>query len=75
MLPVPPLDGFRILLGILPPEMAYRLEGLYQYGQIIFLAVFFLLPVIGIDVAFTTIIPIIRFFFRLFLGPFAQIFI
>lgn len=75
MLPVPPLDGFTILLGILPPEMAYRLEGLRQYGQLIFLGVFFLLPVIGINIAFEIIGPIISFFFQLFLGSFAPVFI
>jgi len=69
MLPIPPLDGFRILLGVLPPEMAYRLQGLYQYSQMIFLAVFFLLPVVGFNLAFEIIGPVIRFFFPLFLGP------
>ena len=75
MIPIPPLDGFRILLGILPPEMAYRLQGLYQYSQIIFLAVFFLLPVVGINIAFEIIGPVISFFFPLFLGPFAPFFV
>ncbi|MDJ0753137.1 MAG: site-2 protease family protein [Ardenticatenaceae bacterium] len=50
LLPVPPLDGFTILLGILPGELAYRLMPLRQYGMIIFLAVFFLLPAININV-------------------------
>ena len=49
LLPVPPLDGFSILLGILPPELAYRLEPLRQYGFIIFLVIFFVLPMINIE--------------------------
>lgn len=75
MLPVPPLDGFRILLGVLPPEMAYRLQGLYQYSQMIFLAIFFLLPVVGFNLAFEIIGPVISYFFPLFLGPFARFFV
>ncbi|WP_420627237.1 site-2 protease family protein [Candidatus Leptofilum sp.] len=73
MIPIPPLDGFTILLGILPPDLAYRLQGLYRYSQMIFLAVFFLLPVVGINIAFEIIGPVISFFFPLFLGPFAPL--
>lgn len=69
MIPIPPLDGFTILLGILPADMAYRLQGLRQYSQMIFLGVFFLLPAVGIDIAFEIIGPVIRFFYPLFLGP------
>lgn len=35
LIPVPPLDGFAILTGILPLKQAYRLEQLQQYGFII----------------------------------------
>jgi len=50
LMPIPPLDGFTILMGILPPEMAYRLTPLRQHGTIILLVVIFLLPRIGLDV-------------------------
>ena len=75
MIPVPPLDGFTILLGILPPDMAYRLEGLRQYSQILFLGIFFLLPAIGIDILFQIIGPVFRFFLPIILGPAWHIFI
>ena len=75
LIPIPPLDGFTILLGILPPDLSYRLEGIRQYSQIIFLGVFFLLPAVGIDIAFETIVPVIRFFFPLLLGPFSPFFV
>ncbi|MBK7894305.1 MAG: site-2 protease family protein [Anaerolineaceae bacterium] len=75
MIPIPPLDGFTILLGILPPDMAYRLESLRQYSQIIFLGVFFLLPAVGINIAFQVIGPVISFFYPLFLGPFSPFFV
>ena len=56
LLPIPPLDGFTILLGMLPAEFAYRLEPLRQYGILILLGVLFLGPQIGIDIN----IPIIQ---------------
>ena len=41
LLPIPPLDGFTILLGILPFEMAAQLEPLRRYGfMILLLAVY-----------------------------------
>jgi Zn-dependent protease len=49
LMPIPPLDGFTILVGLLPLEMAYRLESLRQYGTIILLLVIFLLPRVGLD--------------------------
>lgn len=35
LLPVFPLDGFSILLGLLPPELADRFEATRQYGMFI----------------------------------------
>ncbi len=66
LMPIPPLDGFTILMGILPPEMAYRLTPLRQYGTIILLVVIFLLPHIGLDVlgwfvrpVFNVVLPVL----------------
>lgn len=50
LLPVPPLDGFTILQGIVPHQLANQLDPLRQYGMIGILVVFFLLPRVGIDV-------------------------
>jgi Zn-dependent protease len=50
LIPVPPLDGYKILLGILPVEMAYRLRPLEQYGFMILLALIFFLPLLGVDI-------------------------
>lgn len=44
LIPIPPLDGYKVLVGILPPEMSYRLEPLEQYGFMLLLLVVFLLP-------------------------------
>ncbi len=50
LLPIPPLDGFTILLGILPPDLAYQLEPLRQYGSMILIAALFLLPLAGVNI-------------------------
>lgn len=49
LLPVPPLDGSRILYAILPAELVYRLRPLEQYGfMILFLVVFFVPQVLNV---------------------------
>lgn len=37
LIPIPPLDGFSVLKGLLPREMAYRLESIEPYGFILLL--------------------------------------
>lgn len=44
LIPIPPLDGHKVLIGVLPPEMGYRLQPLEQYGFLLLLAVVFLVP-------------------------------
>lgn len=41
MLPLPPLDGGRVLAGLLPPRQAAKLESVERYGLIIILALLF----------------------------------
>jgi Zn-dependent protease len=55
LLPVPPLDGSKILSGLLPSRMAYQFEQLEPYGFII------LLVLIISGVATYLIVPPIRF--------------
>ena len=42
LLPIPPLDNSRILMGVLPPSAAYRFAGLEPYGIILVLVLFYL---------------------------------
>ena len=49
LLPIPPLDGFTILLGLLPAELAYRLSPLRQYGPMILMIVIFLPMFVNAD--------------------------
>lgn len=50
LIPIPPLDGYKILTGILPPEMSYQLRPLEQYGFIILIGAIFILPMVGLDI-------------------------
>jgi len=47
MLPIPPLDGGRVLIGLLPASMARPLARLEPAGFIIILGAVFMLPFVG----------------------------
>jgi Zn-dependent protease len=47
LFPLPPLDGGRILVGILPRALAAPVARLEPFGLIILLGVFILLPMLG----------------------------
>ena len=62
LIPLPPLDGSRILMAVLPYEMQYRYAGLERYSMIIFL-IFIATPILGY-----ILIPIAQFLLGLFSG-------
>jgi Zn-dependent protease len=47
MLPIPPLDGGRVAVGLLPAPLAKRFAGLEPYGLLIILGIIFILPLAG----------------------------
>lgn len=47
MLPLPPLDGGRVAVGILPAPLAYRLARIEPYGLFVLIGALFLLPMLG----------------------------
>jgi Zn-dependent protease len=47
MIPLPPLDGGRVLVGLLPRPLAYRLARLERYGMIILIGLVIGLPLLG----------------------------
>ena len=61
LLPIPPLDGSRILMGLLPRELAYRYSMIGPFGIII---IVLLLGAIFKSV----ILPVTRIIFSLFTG-------
>jgi len=47
MLPIPPLDGGRVAVGLLPKVLAMPLARLEPYGMLILIGLLILLPVLG----------------------------
>jgi Zn-dependent protease len=47
MLPIPPLDGGRVAVGLLPNALAVPLSRLEPYGMLILIGVLILLPLLG----------------------------
>jgi Zn-dependent protease len=50
LLPLPPLDGGRIAVGLLPNPLSSLLAGLEPYGMIILIGLLFILPMIGAQI-------------------------
>ncbi len=68
LMPIPPLDGFSILQGLLPPDLAYQLEGIRQYGTFILLGVIVILPIVGLDIFRLIIFPVMSGLASLLIG-------
>ena len=62
LIPLPPLDGSRILMTLLPYEMQYRYAALERYSMIIFI-IFLATPILGY-----ILLPIAQFMLTLFSG-------
>ncbi len=50
LIPIPPLDGGRVAVGVLPDALAFPLARLERFGMLILLGAFFLLPMIGREI-------------------------
>jgi len=51
MIPLPPLDGGRVAVGLLPQPLSGALDQLNRFGLLLVLAIFILLPLAGVNVA------------------------
>lgn len=49
LIPIPPLDGSKVVYGLLPAHHAYTWRTYEQYGPFILIAAIFLLPYVGIQ--------------------------
>lgn len=47
MIPLPPLDGGRVAVGLLPASLAVPLARLERHGMLILIGLIFILPVVG----------------------------
>ena len=68
LLPVPPLDGYKILIGLLPYDIGLKLQPLNQYGFLILIALIFFLPRIGVDLLGTVVWQPTQTMFQLLTG-------
>jgi Zn-dependent protease len=68
MLPIPPLDGSKVLMGIAPPSVAEFLESLEPMAPYLLVLVLFFLPSLGIDLVRWLTQPLSFFLYRLLLG-------
>jgi Zn-dependent protease len=64
MLPLPPLDGGRVAVGLLPRPLALRLARLERWGLFIIIGAVFLLPMLGRRLGID-----LNFFYWLILTP------
>ena len=62
MIPIPPLDGSKVLMGLLPDKLAMKYQALDQYGFILILLLVFT------GATGTIIIPVIDFLNHLLIG-------
>ncbi|HLJ00363.1 MAG TPA: site-2 protease family protein, partial [Bradyrhizobium sp.] len=47
MMPIPPLDGGRVAVGVLPKALALPLSRLEPFGMLILISILILLPLAG----------------------------
>jgi Zn-dependent protease len=72
MIPLPPLDGGRVAVGLLPRPFDRQLAGLERYGLIILISLLFFLPMVGnalgidLNIVWWIVSPIANFIYHLF---------
>lgn len=49
--PIPPLDGSKVAVGLLPPALGMPLWRLSRFGLVFVFAIFFVAPLLGLDAA------------------------
>ncbi len=68
MVPIPPLDGGRVLMGLLPHRQAMTLARIEPYGMIIIIALVFFTPVFS-----HILMPILSVGIKLLAGPYSML--
>lgn len=67
LIPIPPLDGFGFVSGLLPKPIAYQLEPLRQYGPLLLVLLVFLPALGGPNILVRLYTPLEQFVYRLIL--------
>ena len=68
LIPIPPLDGSRLLYHLLPRDLAERLAGLERYGFLILIGVVLVGQVTGVSFISLYLDPLVRWFSFIFAG-------
>ena len=68
LIPLAPLDGFKVALGFLPRDLAVSFARLEPYGPIVLITLFLLPWLTGSFILFEIMSPIIRLLAWLFAG-------
>ena len=68
LLPIPPLDGSKVLYGLLPPQYEHVTYNLERYGPGILFGLILLGMVTGVSILWAFIGPFVGFFSTLFAG-------
>ncbi len=74
MLPLPPLDGGRVAVGLLPDQLAFPLARLERWGLFILIGVLFIVPLLGdqlglnLNIFQWVILPVVDLVIEIVLG-------
>ena len=68
LIPIPPLDGFRVALGILPRQLSMSFSKIEVYGPMVLIGVLAVDSITGLGFLGRAISPVISMFSKLFIG-------
>lgn len=68
LIPLPPLDGFRVAAGILPRELSYSFSKIEQYGPMVLVLVIAFSYFTDFDILWRFLTPMMNFFSTLLVG-------
>ena len=68
LIPIPPLDGSRLVYHLLPPDLAAGYARLERYGFMILIGVIFLGQITRVNILWLYMGPLLRIFSLLFVG-------
>jgi Zn-dependent protease len=75
LIPIAPLDGFKVAVGFLPDELSQSFAKLERYGPIILITLFVLPFFTGTFLLFEVMEPVIQLLGRLFAGVEGDVFV
>ncbi len=65
LIPIPPLDGSRVLVGVLPDDLAIKYQQVEKYGFFIIIGIILLGDVVGFSLIGALVSPVLQFMLRI----------